>query len=62
MKPIDDLKHQSDCWDDDDVLPMSPKDQEARYYAKMVRDVKEKLGVTDLDRPIRRQRDNDSDY
>ena len=57
----DDLKHPSDCWGDSDELPMSPADQQAREYAKIVAAVKERLGCPDLGEPLRRSID-DSDY
>lgn len=61
--PIDDLKHPCDCWEDTEELPLSPADQEAREYAKIVAAVKERLGCPDLGKPIQiRRPDDDSNY
>jgi hypothetical protein len=39
----DDLKHPSDCWVDDEELPPSPADQEARKYIEINRRMAERF-------------------
>ncbi len=58
----DDLKHPSDCWEDEGVWDDLRDEPRMRHYAKIVADVKERLGCPNLGEPFRRKLDNDSDY